>query len=262
MKDIILKLENPLDTFLTSAIKALDISREITKNIDSSNSSLKNDGSLLTEYDLKVEKEIFNILKNTEADIITEEVLGRENNREFCWYVDPIDGTTSFSKGIPLFGTIIGLTQNHKPIMGCIELPKFQERFISINNHGCYKNNLKVNASTCKDLSEAMISYGSPQRFIKEDMMDQLRNIDKKVWDSRGFSDCFGYSLVFDGSIDLFIEVDLNPWETIAIESLSLESGAGFAEQKSKNGKTNIIFGSKPLVKETADIFDGDWKIK
>ena len=91
MKDIILKLENPLDTFLTSAIKALDISREITKNIDSSNSSLKNDGSLLTEYDLKVEKEIFNILKNTEADIITEEVLGRENNREFCWYVDPME---------------------------------------------------------------------------------------------------------------------------------------------------------------------------
>ena len=262
MKDIILKLESPLDSFLNSAIKALDVSRSLTKNIDSSSSTVKKDGSLLTEFDLKVEKEIFNILKNTEADIVTEEVLGRQNNKEFCWFVDPIDGTTSFSKGIPLFGTIIGLTQNQKPIMGCIELPKFEERFISIDNQGCYKNDIKVNASKCKDLSKAMISYGSPQRFIKEEMIDQLRVLDKKVWDSRGFSDCFGYSLVFDGSIDLFIEVDLNPWETIALESLSIESGAGYAEQKSKKGKTNIIFGSKSLVEQTIDIFGGDWKIK
>jgi len=262
MKDIILKLEKPFDSFLTYAIEALDISREITKKIDSSSSSLKTDGSLLTEYDLKVEKEIFNILKNTEADIVTEEVLGRQNNKEFCWFVDPIDGTTSFSKGIPLFGTIIGLTQNQKPIMGCIELPKFEERFISISGHGCFKNGNMVEASKCDDFSKAMISYGSAQRFIKEDMIDQLHTLDKKVWDSRGFSDCFGYSLVFDGSIDLFIEVDLNPWETIAIESLSSESNAGYADSLSKKGKTNIIFGSKSLVEQTTKIFGGDWKIK
>ena len=85
-----------------------------------------------------------------------------------------------------------------------------------------------VVTSTCKDLSEAMISYGSPQRFIKEDMMDQLRNIDKKVWDSRGFSDCFGYSLVFDGSIDLFIEVDLRlpkkiSWKNLCSDNISVK---------------------------------------
>lgn len=262
MKDIILKLEKPFDSFLSSAIKALDISRKITKNIDSSSSTIKNDGSLLTEYDLKVEKEIFNILKSSEADIVTEEVLGRENNKEFCWYVDPIDGTTSFSKGIPLFGTIIGLTRKNIPVMGCIELPKFEERYISIKNHGCFKNGNIVEASKCDDLSKSMISYGSPQRFFKEGLIDKLRILDEKVWDSRGFSDCFGYSLVFDGSIDLFIEVDLNPWETIAIESLSLESNAGYAESTSVNGKTNIIFGSKYLVEETANIFGGEWKIK
>jgi fructose-1,6-bisphosphatase/inositol monophosphatase family enzyme len=262
MKDNNLKLDPPLNSFLNYAIKALDVSRKITKNIDSSKSTIKNDGSLLTEFDLKVEKEIFNILKNSEADIITEEVLGRQNNKEFCWFVDPIDGTTSFSRGIPLFGTIIGLTQKEQPIMGFIELPKFSDRFISVKNYGCYKNDVKVNASKCIDLSKAMISYGSPQRFIKEDMIEQLHILDNKAWDSRGFSDCFGYSLVFDGSIDLFIEVDLNSWETIALESLSLESGAGFAESKSKNEKKNIIFGSKSLVEQAIDVFGGDWKIK
>ena len=62
-----------------------------------------------------------------------------------------------------------------------------------------------------------MISYGSPQRFIKENLINQIKEIDKIAWDSRGFSDCFGYSLPFNGSIDLYIEVDLNPWETIAL---------------------------------------------
>ena len=128
-----LKLDNQLDIFLNSAIEALDIAKEITKDIDISESSFKDDGSLLTEYDLKVEKEIYNILSKTDADIVTEEILGRENNKEFCWFVDPIDGTTSFSKGIPLFGTIIGLTQKENPIMGFIELPKFNQRFFSVS---------------------------------------------------------------------------------------------------------------------------------
>ena len=63
-------------------------------------------------------------------------------------------------------------------------------------------------------------------------------------------------------SIDLYIEVDLNPWETIALESLSKESGAGFAEQPSINGKKNIIFGSQKLIPEIIEILGGNWIIK
>ena len=55
---------------------------------------------------------------------------------------------------------------------------------------------------------------------------------------------------------------DLNPWETIALENLSIESGASYAEIPSINGKKNIIFGSKNLINEATEIFGGDWKIK
>ena len=58
------------------------------------------------------------------------------------------------------------------------------------------------------------------------------------------------------------IEADLNPWETIALENLSIESGASYAEIPSINGKKNIIFGSKNLINEATEIFGGDWKIK
>jgi len=262
MNKNILQLDDSLNDFFQYGIEALDKSREITQNVASSKSSIKDDGSLLTEYDLKVEKEIYNILTNSDADIITEEVLERKNNKEYCWYVDPIDGTTSFSKGIPLFGTIIGLTCKNVPIMGFIDIPKLGDRYFSIKDHGCYKNKIKVSASSCKKLSEAIISYGSPQRFEKEGMINQLHKIDSMVWDSRGYSDCFGYGLVFDSAIDLFIEVDLNPWETVALEILSIESGAGYAVQKSISGKKNIIFGSKFLVEDTTKIFGEDWEIK
>ena len=82
------------------------------------------------------------------------------------------------------------------------------------------------------------------------------------VWDSRGCFDCFGYSLAFSGAVDLVLEVDLNLWETIALESLAKESGAGYAEQSSINGKKNLIFGSKNLLEESIDIMGGDWSIQ
>ena len=249
-------MDDPLNKFLELGIQALDKSREITKDVDSSKSSLKEDGSLLTEFDIKVEEEIFKILSKSDGDIITEEILGRKDNKDYCWYIDPIDGTTSFSRGIPLFGTIIGLTYKK------IDIPKLQDRFISVENFGAEKNGHKIKASTSKVLSESLIIYGSPQRFKKEGMLDKLQIMDSLVWDSRGCYDCFGYSLAFSGAVDLVIEVDLNLWETVALESLAKESGAGYAEQSSINGKKNIIFGSKYILQESIDIMGGDWSIQ
>lgn len=262
MKDIFKNIDSSLEYFLQLGNEALDKSREITKNIDFADSNLKKDGSLITKYDLITEEKIFQILNKSDADIVTEEVLSKENNSDYCWYVDPIDGTTSFSKGIPLYGTILGLTFKGIPIMGLIDIPKLNDRYISIKNHGTAKNLNKINASNIDDFSKAIVTYGSPQRFIKEGLIDQLHQIDSLVWESRGYADCFGYSLAFSGAIDLVIEVDLNPWETIALEILSLESGAGYAESNSKYGKKNIILGSKNLISETTKIFGGDWKIK
>ena len=161
-----------------------------------------------------------------------------------------------------MFGTIIGLTHKKKPIMGLIDIPKLKDRFISVVNFGAEKNGQKIKASTSKVLSESLITYGSPQRFEKEGMLDKLHIIDSLAWDSRGCYDCFGYSLAFSGAVDLVIEVDLNLWETVALESLAKESGAGYAEQSSVNGKKNLIFGSKYLIEESIDIMGGDWSIQ
>tara|TARA_B110000196_G_scaffold87878_1_gene76238 strand:+ start:272 stop:1072 length:801 start_codon:yes stop_codon:yes gene_type:complete len=266
MKEIFKEIDSSLEYFLQLGIEALDKSRQITQNINFADSNLKKDGSLITKYDLLTEEKIFEILSKSDADIVTEEVLSKENNSEYCWYVDPIDGTTSFSRGIPLYGTIIGLTFKGEPIMGLIDIPKLNDRFVSVKNNGTFKNSNKIKSSNESKLSKSIITYGSPQRFIKEGLIDQLHQIDSLVWESRGYADCFGYSLAFSGAVDLAIEVDLNPWETIALENLSIESGAGYAENISisgkKSGKKNIIIGSKNLIEETINIFGGDWKIK
>ena len=262
MENIFKNIDSSLEYFLKLGNEALNMSRQITQNINFADSNLKKDGSLITKYDLITEEKIFEILSKSDANIVTEEVLSKENNSDYCWYVDPIDGTTSFSKGIPLYGTIIGLTFKGMPIMGFIDLPKLNDRFISIKNHGVFKNFNKIHASDVADLSKSIITYGSPQRFLKAGFIDQLHHIDSLVWESRGYADCFGYSLAFSGAIDLVIEVDLNPWETIALECLAIESGAGYAENDSKYGKKNIILGSQHLIEKTIQIFGGDWKIK
>ena len=101
MKEFLNQLDDNLRQFLSLGSNALDASRDITKDINFARSELKKDGSLLTKYDLLVEEKIFEILKDSNADIVTEEVLEKKENKDFCWYVDPIDGTTSFSRGIP-----------------------------------------------------------------------------------------------------------------------------------------------------------------
>ena len=107
MNEFLNQLDDNLRQFLSLGSNALDASRDITKDINFARSELKKDGSLLTKYDLLVEEKIFEILKDSNADIVTEEVLEKKENKDFCWYVDPIDGTTSFSRGIPLFLSLI-----------------------------------------------------------------------------------------------------------------------------------------------------------
>ena len=93
MNEFLNQLDDNLRQFLSLGSNALDASRDITKDINFARSELKKDGSLLTKYDLLVEEKIFEILKDSNADIVTEEVLEKKENKDFCWYVDPIDGT-------------------------------------------------------------------------------------------------------------------------------------------------------------------------
>ena len=83
MNEFLNQLDDNLRQFLSLGSNALDASRDITKDINFATSELKKDGSLLTKYDLLVEEKIFEILKDSNADIVTEEVLEKKENKDF-----------------------------------------------------------------------------------------------------------------------------------------------------------------------------------
>jgi len=94
-----------------------------------------------------------------------------------------------------------------------------------------------------------------------------LNKQDAKKWHNLIFDNTKKNGITLGLIVKLFCHIlvnnpDLNPWETIALENLSIESGASYAEIPSINGKKNIIFGSKNLINEATEIFGGDWKIK
>ena len=147
-------------TLLKSTIEqvsAFVLSRFFDKNFEI---STKKDGSDLTTVDLKAE----NLAKTAILGAFPEDgFLGEEHGEVegtsgFRWVVDPIDGTASFVRGVPLFGTLIGLEHNGEPIAGEVRIPALQESISAVRGEGVtLQINKSANVSTTESLDEALI---------------------------------------------------------------------------------------------------------
>ena len=132
-------------------------------------SETKVDGSPVTEADRAAERAIRETLRAAYPD---HGLLGEEYGEDEAgetgapkWIVDPIDGTISFSRGIPLFGTLIALTLEGETVVGVIDLPALGERYVGVRGGGCRRNGTLVRCSEAADLSRAFVSTGDPICF-------------------------------------------------------------------------------------------------
>ncbi|MDR1923150.1 MAG: inositol monophosphatase [Planctomycetaceae bacterium] len=128
----------------------------------------QNQFDLVTEADISAQKEIERILFGAfpdhrlvgeEGDLTQTSNVGKS---EFKWIVDPLDGTTNFVHGMPLFCTSIALARNNELICGVIYNPMTEEFFSAEQNKGAWLNGKRISVSSCKTLSEGLISVGFP----------------------------------------------------------------------------------------------------
>ena len=129
----------------------------------------KQDGSPVTEADRAAERAIRETLRDAYPDY---GLLGEEYGAEDAaspdaprWIIDPIDGTISFSRGIPLFGTLIALMVEAEPVVGVIDLPVLGERYVGWKGGGCRRNGERVRASQVTALRRCLVSPGDPICF-------------------------------------------------------------------------------------------------
>lgn len=213
----------------------------------------KADGSPVTEADRAAERAIRAALREATPDW---SVLGEEYGAEGDpdgprWIVDPIDGTIAFSRGIPLFATLIALVEDERPLVGVIDLPALGERYAGHRGGGCRRNGEPVRVSDDADLARTLISHGDPFCFERAGRTATFRRMADEIPFLRGYTDAFGHSLVLGGGVGAMVDFDLNPWDAAATELLIPEAG-GRCERvpDEREGKLGLVLGSPALVEQ------------
>ncbi len=200
--------------------------------------SFKPDGTEVTEADKSAEEAMReSIGKRYPKHLVLGEEFGgpQEPTREPLWVLDPIDGTTSFAAGLPIFGTLIAYLENGEPQVGVIHFPAMGETIYAAKGSGCWiqvrgeTNPQQVRASQTAAISDAFISAGGTKPSDIEPPATgrccKLSSLILKPRKFRFISDCVQHALVAQGRIDAAIDPAMSPWDIAALIPCVEEAG-------------------------------------
>jgi len=242
-----------LEAAARAAGQAADLARgEILSRFRSVAVEQKGDGSPVTEADRAAERVIRAHLRQAfPAFAIVGEEYGEEGSGEGPrWLIDPIDGTIGFSRGIPLFTTLIALVENDEPLVGLIDCPALDERFLGWRGGGCRRNGVPTRVSQETDLRRAIISHGDPFTF---DLYGERAAFDRMARELpllRGYTDAFGHAQVLGGGVGAMVDLCLNAWDMAATRVLVPEAGGRCELLPPRGGKGGLVFGAPALVEQ------------
>jgi inositol-phosphate phosphatase / L-galactose 1-phosphate phosphatase / histidinol-phosphatase len=188
----------------------------------------KDDETPVTQADRAAEAAIRAILdqQRPEDGIIGEEYGRVREGAARQWVIDPIDGTTSFIAGRPIFGTLIALLQDGWPVLGLIDQPILRERWIGRMGQGTTLNGNSVQTRRCPNLKDAVLATTSPNLFSAVEaehfMALAAKTAHKRlIWGG----DCYNYALLASGHIDIVVEAGLKLHDLAAL--VPVVEGAG-----------------------------------
>jgi len=179
---------------------------------------VKSDRSPVTEADRASERTMRALINATFPDhgILGEEYGSENTDAEFVWVLDPIDGTNSFVTGKPLFGTLISLCQNKVPVIGIIDAPAVNERWIGTKGAPTTLNGTPVTVRSCNDLDKSWLYATTPDMFEGDNEAAFLR-LRGGVWRTVFGGDCYAYGLLASGHVDLVCEASLGTYDFCAL---------------------------------------------
>jgi myo-inositol-1(or 4)-monophosphatase len=162
-----------------------------------------------------------------EHGIVGEEHGDLAPDAEFVWVLDPIDGTRSFILGLPIWGTLIGLTRRGAPCFGLMHQPFIGESFSGDGMSATYRGRggeRRLRTRSCRRLEDAMLMSTSPAMFSEAERaaFDAVAG-DVKL--TRWGADCYAYAMLAAGHLDLVVEAGLKPFDIVAL--IPLIEGAG-----------------------------------
>jgi histidinol-phosphatase len=191
---------------------------------------MKENHTPVTIADKKTEEMIREEISQSFPDhgIIGEEFGVHLNNADYIWTIDPIDGTRSFIRGIPLFGTLLGLLEKGEPVLGVMVLPALEETYTAGKGLGAFCDGIQLHVSATKSLESALVSCGDVSCFGAIGKKDYLNRLLERAELVRGYTDCFGHSLVIRGAIDAMVDPIVSPWDVVPLACLIREAGGDY----------------------------------
>lgn len=224
--------------------------------------------NLVSYVDKEAERMLVKSLREVlpEAGFITEEgTVEQSQQHEFNWIVDPLDGTTNFLHGLPLYAISIGLSRAEKPILGVIYDIANKDCYNAVEGHDAFCNGSIIKVSSIGSLSESLLATGFPYyHFDKRD--DYLEIIKEFLNETHGIrrlgSAAMDLAYVACGKLEGFFEYNLHPWDIAAGTLIVQQAGGKITDFK---GGNNFLFGDQfcasntQVHQEMLDIISARW---
>jgi len=225
----------------------------------------KDDGSPVTIADRAGERHLRSLIR---ARFPKDAILGEEFGEEpgtsgYRWVLDPIDGTVSFIRGVPLWGTMIGVEHLGARVAGVIEMGGIDERVWGAHGEGAWHQRkaaspVALRMSKGPTLAHAMVCTTSFDYFVKAGMAERYAALGASTGSTRGWSDCYAFLLLVTGKIDAVVEPWMRRWDVAAPQAIVEAAGGAFVEfpLPGRDDATGCIAGLAALVSEIRGVMN------
>ncbi len=193
----------------------------------------KSDYSPVTIADREAEMLIRNQIESDfpEHSILGEEFPNKETDSEYRWIIDPIDGTKSFIKSVPLFAVMLALEYQNVPQLGIIHVPPLKETVYAGIGMGCKINGKQCRVSNTHSLSEAWLNVTDCADLYRR-YPEFTTKLLAEVYSVRTWGDAYGYVLVATGRTDIMLDPIMSVWDIASLMPIITEAGGVFTDFK------------------------------
>ena len=169
----------------------------------------------------------------------TKEVGGGSH----CWFVDPIDGTKSFVRGVPLYAVLIGLEIERNVQVGVAYFPALDEMIAAASGEGCWWNGRRAHVSDVSTLQQALVTFSDVASFARYGRSGAWERIKQATYYRAGWGDAYGHLLVATGRAELMLDPIMNAWDCAPFPPILREAGGYFGDWQGNP----TIYGNEAL---------------
>lgn len=191
------------------------------------NPTRKADGTFVTEVDQAIERLIRTRIASAFPDhgLIGEEGEPEQADAAVRWYIDPIDGTHNYMRGIPLFGTLLAVERDAELQVGVISAPALRLRWFAWRDGGAWSQDGRLQVSGVSTLAEASFLYSSRREILRNGGAPGLDALTELVGQEAAYGDFWGYGLVAEGHAEAVLDVGVKSWDIAAPRVVIEEAG-------------------------------------